>query len=225
MRPDQVTIHLIDPSRVIDVAGYLTAEEKSRAAGFRFEADSRHWAACRTALRLVLAEACGTAPNEIPITLGANGKPVLGDPFSHLHFNLSHCRDLALVAMATEPVGIDLERSDRAMDLIGCETTFCHPNELEGLPADQEARAMSLLEIWTAKESVLKALGTGFLLPPEEISIELGEEAGRASSCHGLAHLSSLRIHRLRHSALYDHTAFMAAPASIGKISFRTDLI
>ena len=225
MRPDQVIIHLIDPARIRDGRVHLTGEEKARATKFRSQADSDHWAACRTGLRLVIAQACGMDPKDVPITLGPNGKPLLGPPLGHLHFNLSHCSDLALVAVAASPVGIDLERSDRAPELLGCEETFCHPEELTALPQEQEPRATSLLEIWTAKESVLKALGTGFFLPPEEVTIHWEFDTGRASSVHEAALLADLRIYRLGHAALVGHTAFLSASARVKEITFNTDFI
>lgn len=225
MRPDQVIIHLIDPSKVREAHAYLTAEETERATRFRSKKDSNHWAACRAGLRQILAKVCGIPPKEVPIAVGPNGKPLLGHPFAHLHFNLSHCSDLALVAIASTPVGIDIERSDRAPDLLGCEETFCHPDEQAELPHENEPRANFLLDIWTSKESALKALGTGFFLPPEEVMIQRKTIPGSASSHHSPALLADLRIHRLEHAALADHTAFVSVSTRVTEIIFNTDFI
>jgi len=225
MRPDQVIIYLIDPSRINDSRAHLTEEETERANCFRSQKDADHWAACRTGLRLALAPSCGVKPEEVPIWYGTNGKPMLAPPFAHLHFNLSHCSDLALVAVAATPVGIDIERSDRAPELLGCEETFCHPDEQTSLPPENESRAAFLLEIWTSKESVLKALGTGFFLPPEEVMIHWESIPGAASSSHEPALLADLRTHRLGHAALANHTAFVTASAQVTDITFNTDFI
>lgn len=225
MRPDQVIIHLIDPSRIKDSHAHLSEAEKTRAASFRSPVDSVHWAACRAGLRLTLAQACGIDPKRVPIILGPNGKPLLDHPFTHLHFNLSHCTDLALVAVASAPVGIDIERSDRSHDLLGSEESFCHPDELTDLPLENDPRALTLLEIWAAKESVLKALGTGFFLPPEELAIQWEISPANASSPHEAALLANLRIHRLGHAALADYTAFLTAATQVTDITFNTDFI
>lgn len=225
MRPDQVIIHLIDPTRIREVHTHLTREETERASRFRSRKDSTHWADCRAALRIALAKACGIDPKEVPISLGPNGKPLLDHPFAHLHFNLSHCIDFALVAVAATPVGIDIERSDRASDLLGCEETFCHPEERMALPPERESHSTFLLDIWTAKESVLKALGTGFFLPPEEVMIRLDTAQGTASSVHCPALLADLHIHRLVHPALVDHTAFVSTSRRVTEIMFNTDFI
>jgi len=224
MRPDQVIIHLIDPMRIKDARDHLTDAEKERAASFRSQNDADHWAACRAGLRMVLAQACGIAPNEVPISVGDHGKPALDPPFAHVHFNLSHCRDLALVALAANPVGIDIERSDRSPDLLGCEETFCHPEEIAALPTGQDDRATVLLEIWTAKESALKALGTGFLLPPDEVRIGLETTPGTASSVQEPL-LRKLGIHRLSHPVLRDHTAYLATSTTVDGITYQTDFI
>lgn len=224
MRPDQVIIHLIDPMRIKDARVHLTKVEKERATSFRSQNDADHWAACRAGLRLVLAEVCGNAAGDVPISVGAHGKPVLDPPFAHVQFNLSHCRDVALVALAANPVGIDIERSDRAPDLLGCEETFCHPEEIAALPTGQDDRATLLLEIWTAKESALKALGTGLLLPPDEVLVGLETTPGTASSIHEPL-LRKLGIHRLLHPALRDHTAYLTTSTTVAEITYQTDFI
>lgn len=224
MRPDQVIIHLIDPNRITDARAHLTDAELTRAASFRSQTDSDHWAACRAGLRLALGQACGVPAKDIPIAISPHGKPLLDPPFIHVQFNLSHCRDLALVAIAATPVGIDIERSDRASDLPGCEETFCHPEEIAALPTGQHYRATALLDIWTAKESALKALGTGFLLPPDEVVISLETTPGSAASVHEPL-LGELRIHRLHHAMLADHTAYLATSAAVIDITYQTDFI
>lgn len=224
MRPDQVIIHLIDPSRITNARAHLTDAELTRAASFRSQADSDHWAACRAGLRLALGQTCWITPKEVPIAINPHGKPLLDPPFAHVQFNLSHCRDLALVAIAATPVGIDLERSERAADLLGCEETFCHPEEIVSLLAGRHDRSTALLDIWTAKESALKALGTGFLLPPDEVMIGLETTPGSAASVHE-PQLGELRIHRLHHAMLADHTAYLAISAAVPNITYQTDFI
>ena len=225
MRSDQVIIHLIDPTRIREIHTHLTAEETERASRFRSHKDSTHWAACRAGLRIALAKACAINPKDVPISVGPNGKPLLDPPFTHVHFNLSHCSDLALVAIAGTPVGIDIERSDRGPDLLGCEETFCHAGERMALPAEREPRSMFLLDIWTAKESVLKALGTGFFLPPEEVEIRFDTTPVTALSPHRPTLSQNLHIHRLGHPALADHTAFVSTSPRVIEILFNTDFI
>ena len=143
MTSGQVTIHLVFPEIISQEAALacLTDEEKSRADRFRFRKDAVHWIDCRANLRKILGQAIQRPPREVPLILSENGKPLLAPPYDSLHFNLSHCSDLAIVALSAEgPVGIDLESLDRAPDLLECEATFCHPLEISELPSETSAR-------------------------------------------------------------------------------------
>jgi 4'-phosphopantetheinyl transferase len=206
--PHPATVVIIDPGRVGLAA--LNPAEQAQAARFHFERDARHWSACRRALRIILGEALSLDPAAIRFEFGAHGKPFLPAPHEHLHFNLSHCHDLALVALSgTGPVGIDLEPADRGGSLLGCEAAFCHPAELAVLPEDQGARAAALLDLWTTKEALLKALGTGMSLAPQSVSL-----AGRGDrSDH--PRLRDFRVHRVDHPALARHVARVAGPAAM----------
>jgi phosphopantetheinyl transferase len=64
-----------------------------------------------TALRRVLAVYLGEEPDRIRLERGEHGKPRLAGAGARLEFNLSHSRDLALVAVSGElEVGVDVER-------------------------------------------------------------------------------------------------------------------
>jgi 4'-phosphopantetheinyl transferase len=214
--PAPATVVIIDPHQV--EAAALSPAEEQQAARFHFEQDARHWRACRSALRRILGDALALDPAAIRFDLGEHGKPLLPPPHDLLHFNLSHCRDLALVALSSAgPVGIDLEPADRGGSLLGCESGFCHPAELAALPERPEARAPALLELWTSKEALLKALGTGLSLPPESFSLA-GDRTDHPR-------LREFRVHRLDHPALARHVARFAGPVAMAVprvVSFST---
>ena len=208
-----VTVVIVDPALVAEsTTGCLSAAERAQAARFHFEKDARHWQACRNSLRRILGAALELDPASLAFEFGPHGKPLLPPPHHGLHFNLSHCRDLALVALCRAgPVGIDLEPADRMPGLLDCESAFCHPAEIAGLPPSPAERAARLLDLWTSKESLLKALGTGLSLPPESVSIAAGN-----GSDHPL--LRDFRIHALDHPRLCRHVARLAAPQGIAGI-------
>ncbi len=214
MTRGQVIIHPVFPHRISSdfAEACLTDKEKSRAARFHFPQDAVHWAACRAALRGILGREIALAPREVPLVFSEFGKPLLAPPFDGLHFNLSHCPGLALVALSLDgPVGVDLESLGRAPDLLECETTFCHPEEIRALPAGNEGRAAQLLRIWTAKEAVLKALGTGLSHPPEEVRIFWGPTDAAAESDHDLPGIENQLIRRLENPALEGYCAAVSS--------------
>lgn len=208
-------IHVIQPASIPDdfIAATLTADEKSHAAHFRFPKDAIHWASCRAALRKILADEIQISSKDVPLMVSEFGKPLLAAPFEHLHFNLSHTSDLALLAITQNgPIGIDLESMARANDLLECETSFCHPDEIQNLSAAHIHRSTQLLKIWTAKEAVLKALGTGLSHPPESIRLDFHAVPITAKSDLPLLGIEHQRIRPLVHSALAGYQAFVASP-------------
>lgn len=197
-----------------EITSSLSAAEREQAERFRFEKDAIHWRACRAALRSVLGEALGISPGAVAFEFGAFGKPSLSPPGDGLHFNLSHCRDLALIALCRNgAVGVDVEPADRAATLLGCEDAFCHPEEIAGLSHEETSRASTLMEIWTKKESLLKALGTGFSVAAQSVSV-----ADPPASYAGDHRFRGLRLHRLGHPSLQQHFACLAVPEPVTRV-------
>ncbi len=221
MTPGEVIIHRVYPHCMDpgSAAVCLTEEEKSRAERFHFAKDSIHWANCRASLRQILGRQIGLPPSEVPLVFAEFGKPLLAAPFDWLHFNLSHCPDLAVVALCLDgPVGIDLEAFERASGLLDCETSFCHPEEIRTLPADAAARAAQLLRIWTAKEAVLKSLGTGLSHPPEDVRILFGPSNAVAKSDSGLQGIGKLCIQSIGRWIPVSYCGFVSYGDAVGSV-------
>ena len=157
----------------------LSAAERARAARFRFPDDARRFSAARGWLRHVLGAELDTSPARVPLTDGS-GKPRLrGRPGPCC--NLSHARELALIAVADREVGVDVEHADAGVRALEVATVAFTPTEAAALgrlaPAD---RADAFLCRWTAKEAYLKARGLGLALPPG--LVEVGTAPGGAAS-------------------------------------------
>lgn len=94
---------------------------------------------------------------------GEYGKP-LADACD-LHFNLSHSGEYIVLATARTPVGVDIERLDRkpGRDPAGLIRYVAAPEERDWIyqGADDHEQAKRFLQLWTMKESVVKALGEG----------------------------------------------------------------
>lgn len=224
MSPRTATVMILRPPAAGPAAPHafpatLSPAELSRAASFKFQNDATRWACWRASLREVLSSALGLSPADVPLDSTPFGKPFLPPPHDWLQFNLSHCNELALIALTTDgPVGIDIEPVSRANDLPECASSFCHPEEL--VPASNPG---SLLDLWTAKEALLKCLGTGLSHPPTAIRIVPPSTPGAphtAASDIPLPGIESVRIHRLNHPDLTDFSAAIALPMTIDLIHF-----
>lgn len=141
----------------------LCPEEQERAARFRGESLQSRYRRCRGVLRFILGQYLNQPPKSLAFTYNTYGKPALTRDESQLHFNVSHCDDLALLAITSRAVGVDIESYDRP----NTKTTtlldmVCHPEEkqaLIALPAAEQETAF--YRLWTQKEAYCKALGEG----------------------------------------------------------------
>ncbi|WP_426661866.1 4'-phosphopantetheinyl transferase family protein [Rhodanobacter aciditrophus] len=118
----------------------------------------------REPLLALLAAYLGIAPAEVRLVTGEHGRPAL-DPClgDALDFNWSHSGEQALVALARGIApGIDLEQRRTRANALEIAQRFFTAEEAAWLGTlDEAARRAAFLELWTAREAVLKALGRG----------------------------------------------------------------
>ena len=126
----------------------------------------------RRALRQILAAYLDRAPDQLCFAREAGGKPYLLNPAQGIEFNLSHCRGLALVAVASSyRVGVDVETARELKDplrLARRVMSGADLAELEALP--RQERPERFLRLWTRMEARQKALGLGVFSAPADTS-------------------------------------------------------
>ncbi len=158
-----------DPGAAVSM---LAHDEIERMTSFRFEADRVRYRRSHSALRQVLAHELGVEPAALRYApAAAGGEPPLTWPAaSPLDFNLSHCRDYALIGLSTSAdVGVDIETPPAwsADDLLQTARGVLSAAELLDLQAMAErARRGALMRAWTRKEACLKAIGVGLAIEP-----------------------------------------------------------
>ncbi|MQS36393.1 4'-phosphopantetheinyl transferase family protein [Streptomyces katsurahamanus] len=144
----------------------LDAGESARLDAFLRPSDRDAYAVAHVALRRLLGERLGRSPESVALDRepcthcdGPHGRPVV--PGGAVHFSLSHTEGIVLIALASAPVGVDVE-SVPSPKTIADIAGQLHPrerDELAALPAGDRAPAFA--RCWTRKESVLKAIGVG----------------------------------------------------------------
>jgi 4'-phosphopantetheinyl transferase len=154
----------------------LAADERARADRFLVAPARTQFVAARSALRTILAGYIGKQPGEIAFQLGPIGKPALVPPGAgSLYFNLSHSRELALVAVTRlGEIGVDVECVREMASREQLAERFFHPNEvaaLHKLPATD--RAAGFFNAWTRKEAFLKATGKGISFGIDRVEVTL----------------------------------------------------
>lgn len=202
-------------------AEWLSRDELDRAAKFVHASDGARFAAGRAVLRAILARYCAVAPQALEFGYGAQGKPFVRAPRHAPQFNMSHANEHAVLAVARHcHVGVDLEclrpfETDFA-DIATQVLTWCEYDTVLASPAAQRSEAF--LRFWTAKEAVLKLLGTGLSIEPREVAVDL--RARQASLRGQTMHLTPLAagagkvatlatMHRTTASQVAEHATLM----------------
>jgi 4'-phosphopantetheinyl transferase len=150
----------------------LSASELERAERFRFEPLRARYISRHAALRLLISRYLRASPASIRVVHETNGRPILEDPASRLHFNLSHSGDLALVAVSCiAPVGVDVEEVRNIPDFAEIARDQFALTEVEALfRVPLQKRLFAFFVTWTRKEAFVKALGLGLSFPLDTFS-------------------------------------------------------
>lgn len=153
----------------------LDAGERQRAARFRFDRDRSTYLLAHAVWRMALGTCLGVDAADVPLRSSPSGQPLLpGTPWAT---SLSHSGGWVAMAMArAATVGVDIERSPSPRALNDLMPTICTPAEavaMRRLPL--AAREAALLALWTRKEALLKAFGTGLTVAPTSFAVNGAE--------------------------------------------------
>jgi 4'-phosphopantetheinyl transferase len=165
----------VSDSALCMLRGMLSGEERQRSERFRFPILQRRFAAGRGALRAILAGYLSIKPERLKFGYSAYGKPFLLNSPANIQFNLSHSGGLMVAAVCRDwSVGVDIEKEDlRLHPLEIAERYFCDREREAIAKADTSARHRVFLQLWTAKEAILKAASLGLALELSKLEVGL----------------------------------------------------
>lgn len=126
-----------------EVAPWVTPEELSYAATFGSDERRREFLSWRAVVRQALGREVQIAYNEL-------GAPMLVGRAEHI--SVSHTRDLLVVALSKDRVGVDIERLDRGYRRILAKYLTAEEQQLSADPRFPAAA-------WCAKEAIYKWAG------------------------------------------------------------------
>ncbi|WUT00191.1 4'-phosphopantetheinyl transferase superfamily protein [Streptomyces sp. NBC_00708] len=149
----------------------LGPSELARAEEFRRPTDRATYLCAHVGLRRVLGNHLGIAPRTVSVARAPcpccgepHGRPVLpGEP---LHFSLSHCEGLSLIAVAAAPVGVDVEPVPNPQTLVEAADVVHRMEAAELASLAPALRPAAFARVWTRKEAYLKGLGIGLGADP-----------------------------------------------------------
>jgi phosphopantetheinyl transferase len=156
-RPGEIHIY-----RVIS-EGYkniLSCFEKDRYSSFSSDVARKTYLKGHSAARFITAKYTGKNPSSLDLATSPEGKPSF-QCTPNLNFNLSHSSNSIFIAFSSEPVGFDIENVQRKADFQKLAERYFQPAEKEVMKRINKSEALAFLEIWTAKEAILKLVGKG----------------------------------------------------------------
>lgn len=160
----------------------LGADERAREARFRFERDQRRHRVARALVRTVLSRYAAVRPEDWVFSAGTHGRPQISVPQGAptLEFNLSHSADLVMLAVTSgRTLGVDTESiGARAAEIDGLDRYFAVEESAALLALPPQERRRRFFELWTLKESYIKARGMGLSIPLNAFRFELTGERG-----------------------------------------------
>jgi 4'-phosphopantetheinyl transferase len=154
----------------------LNKEEQQRAARYHFERDQKRFIAARGLLRYILSTYLNKAAADILFQYGPQGKPYVAD--TALQFNVSHSDDRIVIGIGNHhPLGVDVEHMTRIVEMADIATRFFTTNEAQQINAlSGDAQRRAFFNVWTRKEALLKAIGSGLSLSLQACEVSVSEE-------------------------------------------------
>ncbi|MDR3624654.1 MAG: 4'-phosphopantetheinyl transferase superfamily protein [Chlamydiales bacterium] len=149
----------------------LSEEELKKAYAYTFHDKKSEFIICRGIMKQLLSNYIKLPIQEIIIHYTPAGKPFLAN--EKAFFNISHSNGKALFALsATTQMGIDIEMIRPIKELFTIAKNYFSNEEKKILQNCSESeKEKTFFKLWTKKEAVLKAAGTGFNKPfPEPTS-------------------------------------------------------
>lgn len=168
---DQVDIWLIDINQknynqALSVKYFLSDLEIRKQHSFLLKKDQRSYLISHIALRFILSQYLNISPQLIEYKFNSYGKPSIACYYSELYFNLSHSGQLACIAISAKEIGIDIEYISKDFNYLEIANHYFVEKErtLINNQKDCANRLKMFLKIWTMKEALLKATGTGLIV-------------------------------------------------------------
>ncbi len=184
-----------DSERETRAFDLLDDEERARWHRFLAVGARRQFALCRAALRVGLAERLGCANRALSFAYLEHGKPfaTVNGRRADVGFNVSHSGRHGLIAIgAHDRLGVDVEERVSKRDLEGIGSLVYRSTERCLLAAATGRKKVHLFyRLWSMKEALIKALGSGFSLNPSGFEVPPAMLKGELSGSFRFPHAPS----------------------------------
>ncbi len=149
-------------NKINELTKYTSPEKKERLKRFYKKEDSIRCLVSDILARYEICRSLRLKNNEIIFFNNENGKPLLKNNPGY-HFNLSHSGDWVVCAVNERPIGIDVEKI-HPIDLDIAKRFFSCTEYNDLMSKNDSMRLDFFYDLWTLKESYIKAIGKGLFV-------------------------------------------------------------
>ncbi len=163
LQADSIHIWRIDLGQPADsLTRLLSTDETEKAQRLISQTLRQRYTVARAGMRHILGCYLGIPGDKLQFGYGTEGKPTLQNCGANIQFNLSHCGEMALLALSTSTIGIDLEKLQQRPNLMHiAQRLFPQTVQQELAWLHGEDLTQEFFHHWTALESCAKCHGVG----------------------------------------------------------------
>jgi 4'-phosphopantetheinyl transferase len=173
----------------------LSAEESARLERLAFDYLKLEYLITRALCRTVLSAYANVSPSVWRFGANPYGRPeiALRRPSLRLRFNLTNATSLvACIVTQDVDAGIDAEELNRRGETVAIADRYFSSTELKALHAlPKDRQRYRFFELWTLKESYVKARGMGLSIPLDQFSFLFEETPIRITFDASLADVAA----------------------------------
>lgn len=143
---------------------FVSLERKIKTISLKNEQDKKQSLISELLIRKTASDYLNVPMEQLKISYNPYGKPYI-DNIRHFNFNISHSDDFVVIATSKYHVGIDIEKVKQIN--IDIAKRFFTNKEYEYISSFQseKEKEFAFYQLWTLKESYVKALGQGISIP------------------------------------------------------------
>lgn len=148
---------------------YITKEKHERISRFRRYEDAQRALIGDILIRYLLCRKLKIKNKKLIFNTNEFGKPFLSS-HNDIHFNVSHSGEWVVCCIDNLPVGIDIEQI-KPIDMSIAEKFFSKQEFTELMCKESIKRESYFYDLWTLKESYIKAVGKGLSIQLDSFTI------------------------------------------------------
>lgn len=171
--------HNLSKSGIDYLLSFVSAEKQEIISKYHKKEDAKRALISDVLLRRIICSDLGIENKDIVFDRNEYGKPSLKD-YPDYYFNISHSGDWVVCCTCNFPIGVDVEQI-KPIDFTIAKRFFS-TNEYKNLMnKNVQQRLPYFFELWTLKESYIKAIGKGLSIPLNSFTLRI--DAGYITVC------------------------------------------